>query len=347
MPSTSLIGQVLLTVHDRGHILSPMADERYNLSPMTASWIRSLRSRNLSDNTIKVYSKAAKGFAQFLLDEENGYQPAVDEETGEAGPPAPTDLDEIHREHIQAYITELIERTSAVNANQHYRSLKTMFNWLVDEDELDRSPMRKMRPPETTEKEVPVIPEADLAKLFKVCKGKSFAERRDTALLMLFLDTGVRLSEATDRRVVDLDLDLMVLQVLGKKSKVRSVPFGRTCASALDRYLRAAAKHKGKPLTDDMWLWWGERNSGQRLTIWGVGTMLKRRCAQAGIPELHPHQFRHTFAHQWKVNGGNEDDLMRITGWSSRQMLSRYAASAGAERARLAHQKLSPGDRLR
>lgn len=323
-----------------------MTAARYNLAPMSASWIRSLRSRNLSDNTIRIYSTAAAAFAEFLLDPENGYRPAVDKD-GTPGRAAPANLDDIHREHVEAYITATMKRTSASNAHNHFRSLKTMFNWLVDEEELDRSPMRTMKPPTLPEVEVPVIPDADLSKLFKACKGTGYADRRDTAMLMLLLDTGVRLSELTDRRVGDLDLDLKVLHVLGKGGKTRPVPFGNTCATALDRYLRSAAKHKGKPLDDDeMWLWWGHRNKGQRITIWGVGTMLKRRCAQAGIGKLHPHQFRHTFAHQWKVNGGNEDDLMRITGWKSRQMLSRYAASAGTERARMAHKRISPGDRL-
>jgi site-specific recombinase XerD len=322
-----------------------MADERYNIGPMAASWLRALKSENKSDNTIRIYAHAINSFAWFLLDEEDGYQPVANED-GTPGRPAPTDLAEIHREHVQAYIAATIARTSASNAHNHFRSLKTFFGWLHDEEEIDRTPMRTMKPPTVTETEVPVITEGDLVKLFKACKGKTYADRRDTAILMLFLDTGVRLSELTDRRVADLDLDLMVLRVLGKKDKWRSVPFGRATATALDRYLRAAAKHKGKALHEEMWLWWADRGKGNRLTIWGVGTMLKRRCAEAGIDPIHPHQFRHTFAHLWKVGGGNEDDLMRITGWSSRQMLSRYAASAGAERARAAHARLSPADRI-
>lgn len=323
-----------------------MEAELYDLGPMAASWLRALKSQNKSENTTRIYGQATKSFRAFLLDEEAGYRPAINED-GSKGKPAPTGLEQIHREHVEAYITATMERTSASNANQHFRSLKTFFNWLVDEEELDRSPMRTMKAPTVGEQEVPIIPDDDLSKLFKVCKGKSFADRRDTAILLVYLDTGVRLSEGADRRVEDFDLDLNVVQVLGKANKVRSVPFGRTTALALDRYLRAAAKHRGRPLEPDSWMWWGDRNAWQRLTIWGVGTMLKRRCAEAGIDPLHPHQFRHTLAHKWKLGGGNEDDLMRITGWTSRQMLSRYGASAGAERARHAHRRLSPGDQLK
>jgi site-specific recombinase XerD len=307
---------------------------------MVGSWVRSLRARNLSDNTIRIYSNAANKFRDFLLEE---YEPADQD-----AKPAPEELDEIHRQHLEAYITATMRRTSPSNAHNHYRSLKTLFNWLVEEEELDLHPMRSMKPPSLPEVEVPVIPDDHLKRLFAVVRGKGYAERRDAALLFLFLDTGVRLSECTDRKVGDLDLDLNVLRVLGKKSKWRSVPFGRTTAQALDRYLRAAAKHKGHALEEDMWLWWGadRRHVYHRFTVWGVGQMLKKRCEEAGIPPLHPHQFRHTFAHQWKLAGGSDDDLMRITGWSSREMIARYGASAGTERARIAHQRNSPLDRL-
>jgi integrase len=82
------------------------------------------------------------------------------------------------------------------------------------------------------------------------------------------------------------------------------------------------------------------------MTDSGIAQMIERRCERAGIGRIHPHQLRHTAAHVWMANGGGETDAMRLFGWKSRSMLSRYGASAADERARDAHRRLALGDRV-
>lgn len=200
--------------------------------------------------------------------------------------------------------------------------------------------MAGMRPPDVPEQPVPILSDDELRVLLVDCSGSSFEDRRDTAIIRLFDDGGMRRSELLGMKVEDLELDEHVAFVLGKGRRERACPFGHKTAVALDRYLRVRARHRYAQLP---WLWLSRR--GQLQTS-GLVIMLKRRSRRAGIGPIHPHQFRHTLAHNWLDNGGSEGDLMRLMGWKSRNMLDRYGASAASRRARDAHRRMSLGDRL-
>lgn len=279
-----------------------------------------MRARNLADRTVYGYLEAAR---KLTLSTDL------------------TDVVDFTKKDVQAHLAALQAIRAPNTVAIRFRSLQQWFKWLTEEEEIASNPMAGMKPPAVPEQPVDVIPTLDLKLLLKTCAGKDYADRRDTAILLLFIDSGVRLEEMAGITVADLDLRGREVTVLGKGRRERTVPFGMKTAQAIDRYVRARARHR---LAESPALWLGAKGKGG-LTANGVYQMVKRRAAEVGI-DIHPHQFRHTFAHEWLDNGGNEGDLMQLAGWRSRSMLGRYGASAAAGRARRAHRANSLGDRL-
>lgn len=309
---------------------APHSTAADTISTLLPSWRRSLAVR-ASDRTAATYTISARQLEDYLT--ERGM---------------PTSVPRITREHVEAFITDLMATKAPATAHNRFRGCQAFFRWLVDEGEIKASPMERMRPPKLPEAPPPVLTDAQLRKLLAACeRDKSPMGRRDEAIIRTLVDSGIRRGELLGLRVDDVDMEGGLLTVTGKAGRsqgprTRHVPIGATTVRSIDRWQRSRSKR-----TDarEPWLWLGRKG---RLQETGLAELIRSRGQEAGLKvRLHPHLFRHAYADSMLAAGMQETDLMAIAGWKSRDMVARYAAANRAQRAIQAARTLrTPADRL-
>jgi site-specific recombinase XerD len=306
--------------------------------PLTAfvtSWQLALEAAAKSPRTIRSYLDSVRALHAFL--------------TAQG---MPSDVEGVEAGHLRAFLLSEERRTSATSAAVHFRNLRVFFGWLAGEEERSNpNPMSRVEGPKVTKKAKPFLDDEELARLLETCQGSSFADRRDTAILRVLIDTGLRVSGLANLRYDQNDETSNDVFLTQRRLRIRRaggdetwVPIGRKAAAAIDRYIRMRAR---QDQASSPWLWLGlQGHNTAHMTDSGIRGMVGRRGEQAGIQNVHPHRFRRSFADKWLAAGGSTDDLMHITGWKTYDMVREYTEARGIARAHDAHARISPGDRL-
>jgi len=234
------------------------------------------------------------------------------------------------KETINRRIVELRERgVSPITINSYLRCINAYLRWLHEEHQ--HSPLRIPRLKEEQKVLETLTPDHVKRLLQFSPKGRNL--RRAHTLTLLLLDTGLRFAEALGLAWDRVDLDNLVMKVLGKGGKHRVVPISLECRKVLYRWKQ---QQRGTDLLfpTRSGIQSSQRNVGRDVRLLG------ERVGIAGV-RFSPHTFRHTFAVSYLRAGGNVLYLQRILGHSSLEMTNRYTRSLGIDDLSAVHSKLS------
>jgi len=292
----------------------------------------SMNARHLSPNTMADYNHTLKIFREFLKED----MPVPD----------------ITSQHVEKFLASFTELSNKTLLNYHV-GLSAMWTWMEREELVKKNIVRKVRSPKAERKKVIPLTKDDIKSLLSAMKRSRVYRRqgkpidhelesfeRNRAILLLMLDTGVRASELCDLLVEDLDnKNNRIFVRKGKGAKERLLPFSPRTGQMIWRYLATRENVKD---TDPLFI--SKINRAMHRTK--LSAMFRSAGARAGIPNVHPHRFRHTFAIQYLRNGGDAYTLQSMLGHSTFETVKLYLSLAQTD-LDMVHTRASPVDNWR
>ncbi len=300
-----------------------------SLKKVSQGFILSAQSRHLSMHTIRDYENTLRKFIDYI-GEDHAFETIT------------------HR-HIEAFLASVTHVTNKTLLNYHI-GLSAMWTWAVREHLAETHVVHNVTPPKAEKREIMPFSEEEIKLLLHgVSRSKAYQRpgqrqsdrglpnaHRMRAIILLLLDTGLRASELTGIKIHQLDRTNSRVQVMGKGALERSIPISPRTAQAIWRYLAT----RDNPRADAPLF---VTSMGRAIDRTSLGKMLVTLGARAGVKNVHPHRFRHTFAIQYLRNGGDPYTLQRLLGHSTLDMVRVYLQLAQVDIDK-AHRRASPVD---
>ena len=256
--------------------------------------------RNYSVHTIRAYMNDLTDFEDFLID-------------------SSTEIEKVNSKIINLYSLNLYTKNSKSTVSRKLTTLRSFFNFMVRKGNLKQNPANLIPLPKK-EKELPVFLSVDeVFKLIDSIDQEGILPLRDLAIIELLYSSGLRVSELTNIKVLDIDHRENFVKVSGKGNKERVVPFGSNAREVILQYLRRRIELKPK----DDFLFLNSRGSG--LTTRSIERIVKKYGILSGISKkISPHALRHTFATHLLGGGADLRSIQELLGHSSLSTTQRY-----------------------
>ncbi len=237
---------------------------------------------------------------------------------------------------IRRYLVYLRQRTTAqdkplspLTVRNYASSIRAFCRWMEEEEITAKNPAERVTQPKAPFLVKQPFDREDARRLIVSAKSDKRNGVRDTAVILFMLDTGCRASEVVRLRADDILWPQRMAIVFGKGGKERMIFFSAETLRAMQKYAM-----RKRHLACDRFF---QTEEGRPLTTSGLLHLTKRVGKRAGVTNVHPHRFRHSFALAFLRNGGNLIALQRLLGHTTLTVTQRYVAMAGEDLAREHH----------
>jgi integrase/recombinase XerD len=291
-----------------------MQDFEKNLT----NWLHYLETqKGCAPTTLREYRRDLDVFYRHLVGPGDDHLPSLQAEHGQVTTTADVD----HR-HLSAYLVHLKHQHQISNSTltRKIASLKSFFHWLTRAYVITTDPAADLSVPAVQERIPEDLSEPQVEQLLDVIPTDDWISTRDWAIVQVLLNTGLRVGELVDLDLPHVDLMRDEVRVLGKGGHQRVVPLNRIAKKAILDWLDRR-EGLGPPDTDALFL---TRRSRRRLSSRAVQMMVEKYAQEAGLDNVTPHTFRHTFGTRLLERGASLREVQELLGHKSVTTTQRY-----------------------
>ena len=310
---------------------------RLGLRELINDYKNSLKARNRSQKTIFWYEDILIRYIDFL--EIKGlYKPV--ESMGRS------ELDSYIR-HLQSltkwsgnnHVSKDYGKLSPYSIQGHVRAIKAFWGWLCAEEYIVKNNLERFPLPKVPQYIIRTLSNDQIDKLLSLIERNTPLGAKYYCIILLLLDTGMRISELVGIRMRDIDVDKGRVKIFGKGGKERVVPFCRLTRKEIMHYYNNYRNNSHSRNSDYLF----NNRDGDHISVNSVQQYIRRLKKRAGFEhiKLSPHIFRHTFATQAVTNDANVLTLQSIMGHQSLQTTLRYT-HLPIDTIKVQHNKFSP-----